>query len=203
MARLKRSFCARPADELARALLGCVLVRVDEHGRRASGMIVETEAYLAPEDRASHAFGNRRTTRNEPMFMKPGTSYVYFTYGMHHCMNVSAGAEGLPHAVLLRALEPIDGLEAMRERRRGARRAMRDRDLCSGPGKLCQALGIDRAHSGMDLCSSREMWLEGGAEFADSEVARSPRIGISGAGEWVDAPLRWLVVGNPHVSKPA
>lgn len=203
MARLKRSFCACPADELARALLGCVLVRVDEHGRRASGMIVETEAYLAPEDRASHAFGNRRTPRNEPMFMKPGTSYVYFTYGMHHCMNVSAGAEGLPHAVLLRALEPIDGLEAMRERRTGARRVMRDRDLCSGPGKLCQALGIDRAHSGMDLCSSREMWLEGGAEFADSEVARSSRIGISGAGEWVGAPLRWLVVGNPHVSKPA
>ncbi len=194
---------SRPADELARALLGCRLVRVQPDGTRLSGLIVETEAYLGIEDQASHSHKNRRTTRTEPMYGPPGTAYVYFTYGMHFCMNVSAAAIDVPHAVLIRALEPAEGIEAMTERRAGKRPPDKVplRDLCSGPAKLCQALAIDRDLTGVDMCSSETLFLERGRAISDDAVARDARIGLGNAGAWTDRPLRWVVMGNEHVSR--
>jgi len=202
MSRIGRRFLSRPADELARALLGVRLVRVTPTGERLSGMIVETEAYLGPVDRASHAFGGRRTARTEPMYGPPGTAYVYFTYGMHHCMNVSAARADLPHAVLIRALEPIEGVDLMRANRAGAKDpgAFRLRDLCSGPGKLGQALSIDRSLSGVDLCANEHLYLEPGRSISDDRVGLDARIGLGESGEWTEKPLRWLVLGNEHVS---
>lgn len=203
-ARLSRRVLARPADELAPFLLGQVLVRVLPDGQRLAGAIVETEAYLGVPDRAAHTHGGRRTARVEPMWGRPGTAYVYFTYGMHHCFNVSAGQEGVPVAVLVRALEPIEGLERMRAHRatpnRGIRRP-RDTDLCSGPAKLCQALAIDRGLSGEDLTTSGRVWLETGSQrVKPDEMERTKRVGVDYAGEWAEKPLRWYVRGNPHVS---
>ncbi|MCL4220174.1 MAG: DNA-3-methyladenine glycosylase [Phycisphaerales bacterium] len=194
-----RSFFARPADELAPRLLGCRLMRRLEDGTVLGGVIVETEAYLGPEDRAAHSFGGRRTPRTEPMFMAPGTSYVYFTYGMHHCMNVSAMAKEVPHAVLLRALEPTEGLDRMCELR--GRPGGRASELCNGPGKLCQALAIDRSLSAVDTCTSEALWFERGRKLSDAAIGCSARVGIGYAGEWVEKPLRWFVLGNSCVSR--
>lgn len=170
-------------------------------GTVLGGVIVETEAYLGPEDRAAHSFGGRRTPRTEPMYMLPGTSYVYFTYGMHHCMNVSAMAAGIPHAVLLRALEPCEGTERMAEFRGRAGGPLRVGDLCSGPAKLCQALAIDRGLTAVDTCGSDMLWFERGRKLSDAAIGVSPRVGIGYAGEWVEKPLRWFVLGNSCVSR--
>jgi DNA-3-methyladenine glycosylase len=167
-------------------------------------VIVETEAYLGAPDLASHAVGGRRTARNEAMYAQPGTSYVYFTYGMHFCFNVVCGEVGVPLAVLVRALEPVEGIEAMMRRRASGRNAialerMKVTDLCSGPGKLCSALGIDRELNGVDLVCDDRLWIERGQPIRN--VAVGPRIGIDSAGEWVDKPLRFWVKGSPHVSR--
>lgn len=206
--RLTRRDLSLGAPELARFLIGRRLVRILPSGERLSGLIVETEAYLGVPDRAAHSYGGRRTPRTEPMFGPPGTAYVYFTYGMHHCMNVAAAPEGDPVAVLLRALEPQEGLETM-ARHRGAgagargRGAIRPQDLCSGPGKLCQALAVDRSFSGVDLTASGELFLEAGVGSAPPErLVNTPRIGVGYAGEWAAAPLRWYLAGSPHVSRP-
>ncbi len=203
MPALRRPFYAKPADRLARDLIGCRLVRFFPSGYRAAGIIVETEAYLGADDRASHAYDNRRTPRNQPMFMPPGTSYVYFTYGMHFCMNVSALAENQPHAVLIRALEPIEGLDLMHTNRtKPGAKPLRDLDLCSGPAKLCKALAIDRDLNAIDLCSSSVLMLERARRISDEQIIRSPRIGIANAGDWTSRPLRFSIRDNPHVSVP-
>ncbi len=199
--RLPRSFFARPADELAPRLLGCRLMRRLDDGTLLGGVIVETEAYLGPEDKAAHSFGGRRTPRTEPMYMLPGTSYVYFTYGMHHCMNVSAKAVDVPHAVLLRALEPTDGLDRMAVLRGRPAGPVLAKELCSGPAKLCQALAIDRSLTAVDTCESDVLWFERGRKLSDASVGRSARVGIGYAGEWVEKPLRWFVLGNSCVSR--
>jgi len=195
-------------EELARALIGRRLVRVLPDGTRLSGIIVETEAYLGVPDKAAHSYRGRRTARTEPMFGPPGTAYVYFTYGMHHCMNVAAGEEGDPVAVLLRALEPEEGLEVMAKNRRLGERAggrgapgVRPGDLCGGPGKLCQAMAITRDFSGVDLTSDPNLYIEEGwGPVEAGRLVNTARIGVGGAGEWADAPLRWFLAGNPHVS---
>ena len=202
---VSRRFYARPADALAVALLGRTLVRVLDDGTRLAGRIVETEAYLGPQDRAAHCFGGRRTPRNESMYAQPGTAYVYFTYGMHHCFNIVCGREGTPAAVLIRALEPTEGLEEMRRRRSARRgRVVRDTDLCSGPGRLCEAMAIDRRDDGVDLAdqASRLFILRGtGPLSADETLLNTARVGVGYAGDWADRPLRWCVAGNPHVSR--
>lgn len=183
---------------LARALLGQTLVRTVD-GRRLSGMIVETEAYLGEPDRAAHTFGGRRTPRNASMWLEGGHAYVYFTYGLHHCMNIVAGRKDQPVAVLLRALEPVEGLDAMYARRV---KAMRDTDLCSGPAKLCQALAIDRTLDGCDLRTSRELFIERTRQRAlpARHIVTASRVGVHYAGEWAHKPLRFYIDGNPHVS---
>lgn len=172
-------------------------------GTVLAGVIVETEAYLGVSDAASHAFGGRRTPRNEAMYGPPGTAYVYFTYGMHFCCNVVCANPGVPQAVLLRALEPIAGLEVMRRHRAARRRGqVPDTDLCSGPARLCQALGLDRAFNGADLLGRSALRIVRAPRgpLDDEQVGRSPRIGVDYAGEWARRPLRWFVRGSAHVS---
>ena len=206
-ARWRRADFATDSKSLARALLAQRLVRILDDGTRLSGLIVETEAYLGPRDKAAHSFAGRRTARNESMYQQPGTAYVYFTYGMHFCMNVVCGEADEPVAVLLRALMPEEGLDAMRRHRSAKRRPgappLRDTDLCSGPAKLCQALAIDRALDGEDLAASPRLFIERAAsiEVRPRDVGRSARIGVAYAGDWAHRPLRWFLSGNPHVSR--
>jgi DNA-3-methyladenine glycosylase len=197
--RLERDFYTR-ADTLrvARELLGKRLVVPSEAGARASGRVVEVEAYLGAEDRAAHSFGGRRTRRTETMFGKGGTAYVFFVYGMHHQFNVVTGPEGVPHAVLVRAVEPEEGVELMR-----ARRAVsKERELTSGPGKLCRALGIDLTFDGEDLTTGRRAWLEEtGQTYQPEQIATGPRIGVAYAAEDALKPWRFWVRGNEYVSR--
>jgi DNA-3-methyladenine glycosylase len=196
--KLTREFYTRPnVLAVARDLLGTLLVVPARDGDRVSGIIVETEAYRAPRDRASHAYGGRRTRRTETMYTVGGTAYVYFVYGMYHQFNVVTGAEDVAHAVLIRALEPIEGVDLMRVRRPG--RA--DQKLTSGPGTLCLALGIDRSHDRADLLGDR-VWLEEGpTRIASSAIASGPRIGIDYAGEWAAKPWRFWLRDNRFVSR--
>jgi DNA-3-methyladenine glycosylase len=203
MARLPRRFYARDPVALARGLLGQVLVRVLDDGTRLAGRIVETEAYLGVEDRAAHSFGGRRTERNAAMWGPAGHAYVYFVYGLHHCMNVVAERPGRPSAVLIRALEPLEGLEAMRARRAGKGPAtrLRDTDLCSGPAKLAQALRLDRSLDGADLVRGKQLFIETGTRIRTARIESGPRVGVGYAGEWADEPLRFWLAGHPHVSR--
>jgi len=165
--------------ELARDLVGKQLfTSVD--GELTGGTITETEAYAAPEDKASHAYGNRRTKRTEVMFHTGGKAYVYLCYGIHALFNIVTNVEGVPHAILIRAIEPTHGIEVM-ERRRGRQ------PLASGPGKLTQALGITLEHNGLPL--QEIIWLEEGNTPA--KVHASPRIGIDYAADWKDRPWRF------------
>jgi len=200
--RLSRRFYLRDPVTLARALLGQALVRVLDDGTRLAGRIVETEAYLGEIDRAAHSYGGRRTARNAAMWGPAGHAYVYFIYGLHHCMNVVAEGPGKPTAVLIRALEPLEGLARMRAHRagRGPARRLRDTDLCSGPAKLAQALQLDRGLDGADLVAGDALFLERGARVAPGRIVVTPRIGVAYAGEWADKPLRFCIGGNPHVS---
>ncbi|QDU72093.1 DNA-3-methyladenine glycosylase [Mucisphaera calidilacus] len=197
--RLRRSFFRKPADRLAADLLGQRLVRA-HRGHRRAGIIVETEAYLGTIDAAAHTYQGRRTPRNEAMYADAGHAYVYFTYGMHHCMNVVAHSADTPEAVLIRALEPAEGLEAIRRRRPKARR---DTDLTSGPAKLCAALDIDRKLNAADLTSSTRLWIEPGHTITPDRIVRTPRIGIDYAAEWTEKPLRFCLRNHPHLSRPA
>jgi DNA-3-methyladenine glycosylase len=184
---LKRDFYDRPAVEVARGLLGKVLV----HGPTA-GLIVETEAYLGGDDLAAHS-ARGITDRTRVIFGPPGHAYVYFIYGMYECLNLVCEPEGQPGCVLIRALEPVAGIERMRERRPAARK---DEDLASGPGKLTLAMGITRAHNGADVTRGALVVREP-AEKRRVEIAVTPRIGIT---KCADLPLRFFVRGNRFVS---
>jgi DNA-3-methyladenine glycosylase len=191
---LPESFFDRTAEEVARDLLGVILETTFE-GERAAGRIVETEAYPGPHDTASHAAARiGRTRRNDPMFGAPGTAYIYRIYGLHWCFNVVTGAIGYPAAVLVRALEPLAGLEVMRGRRGGA---VRDRDLASGPGKLAEALAITGELNRHPL-HEPPLRILAGYPVPDEAVARGPRIGISSATE---SPLRFYLSESPWISR--
>jgi DNA-3-methyladenine glycosylase len=200
--RLTRRFYQRDPVTVAKALLGQHLVRVCKR-RRLVGRIVEVEAYLGIEDRAAHTFGGRRTARNASMWGPAGHAYVYFTYGMHHCVNVVAQGVDHPTAVLIRALEPIDGINLMRKHRskKIAADRLRQTDLCSGPAKLAQALAITRKLDGADLVEGDELFIEKAGRVAPSRIITATRIGVAYAGEWADRPLRFYEAGNPHVSR--
>lgn len=187
----------RDPVSVAQSLLGRRLVRVVD-GRRLAGTIVEVEAYLGAPDKAAHTFAGRRTPRNESMYLGGGHAYVYFTYGMHHCLNVVCGRPGDGVAVLLRALEPTEGVEAMFARRPAA---ARPRDLCSGPGKLTQALDVDRRLDGVDLKTSGQLFIERARAVEPHRIASTARIGVGYAGWWARRRLRYLINGNPYVSR--
>ena len=188
---LLSSFYDRPTEVVARALLGAVLESTTSEGTVA-GRIVETEAYLGPDDPACHAVAGR-TERTWHLHGPPGIAYVYFIYGVHWCFNAVTREEGHGSAVLVRAVEPVRGLALMRQRRPAARR---DVDLTNGPGKLCQALGIDGALNGVRL-DRRPLRILAGDPVDDADVTVTARIGITQAVEW---PLRWILKGNPYVS---
>lgn len=183
---------------IARDLLGKLLVVPDTNGKRVSGMIVETEAYLGEIDRAAHSYGGRRTARNEVMYSGGGAAYVFFVYGMYFQFNVVCGAVDHPHAILIRGIQPVEGIETMRLRRPAAKK---DRDLTSGPGKLCIALGIDRSFNGEDLVSSERVWIESRKKLASDQIVVGKRIGIDYAGEDAELPLRFWLRDNPFVSR--
>ena len=196
---LDRRSLGRDALRVARDLLGAVLVHRTADGP-AAGRIVEVEAYRGPSDRAAHSFGGRRTPRNEVMYGPAGHAYVYFVYGMHHCVNVVAAGVGVPEAVLIRAVEAQEGLDLMR-RRRGLKEDAPAHLLCRGPGNVCRALGIDRSLNGADLLDG-SLTLEPAARVAEARVVRAPRVGVDYAG--ADAGLAWRFyeVENPAVSRP-
>ena len=191
-AALPPSFYSRDTEVVARELLGAVL-RSETPDGVVSGRIVETEAYLGEHDEACHAVVGE-TERTRCLYGPPGTAYVYFIYGMHWCFNAVTREAGLPSAVLVRALEPLEGIELMRERRRHPRH---QRDLTNGPGKLCAALGISGRHNGLPLYRP-PLTIHRGVEVADADVIVTPRIGITRSADW---PLRWIIKGNPYVSR--
>lgn len=193
LAPLDRAFYARPVLTVARACVGKLLVHRSSQGLLV-GRIVEAEAYRGPEDRAAHSYGGRRTARTAAMFGPAGHAYMFLIYGLHWNFNIVTGRTGEPHAVLIRALEPLAGAETM-ARNRGVRVDLRT--LTNGPGKLCQALGLDRRHYGMDLCGS-ELFLAGAAKV---RVARSRRIGIDYAGDWADKPWRFYDPTSAYTSR--
>ncbi len=198
-----RAELAGAATDVARDLLGTVVVRDDGAGLRV-GRVVETEAYGGPEDRASHARAGR-TSRTSIMFGPAGRAYVYLVYGLHHCLNVVCGADGEAAAVLVRAVQPLAGIERMR----GARGAAgSDARVAAGPARLCKALGIDRSLDGLDLLSDDRLRLaascSGQARLEPGEqVVAGPRVGVSYAGpEWAMRPWRFGIAGHPALSRP-
>lgn len=194
--KLPRDFYHHDTVAVARALLGCVLWHRTSSGLLAA-RIVETEAYLGANDPASHARGGLRSERNRSMYLAGGHAYVYLSYGMHWCMNVVTQEEDIAEAVLLRAAEPVHGVASMWKRRPKARR---ESDLMSGPGKLCQAMAIDRACDGEPL-DGETLFLTGrDIAVRESDIAVSPRIGVENAGEAAHWPLRFFLRGHAHVS---
>lgn len=189
---LPPEFYDRETELVARDLLGAVLESVTPYGV-AAGRIVETEGYLGEHDPACHAAAGR-TARTEWLYGPPGVAYVYFIYGVHWCVNAVTRPAGLPSAVLIRAIEPVVGIELMQLRRRAARN---DRELANGPGKLCEALGVTGEHNGMPL-DRPPLIIRAGSPVADDSVLVTPRVGITKAADW---PLRWLVRGSEFVSK--
>src|SRR4029079_12470332 len=186
--RLPRGFYLQDTVTVARAALGCVLWR--RLGRELLGaLLVEVEPYLGANDAASHARRGLRSARNESMYLEGGHAYVYFTYGMHWCLNVVTGEPDIAEAVLLRAAEPVKGIDSMRERRP---KAKRDYDLMNGPGKLCAALGIDKSLDGESLRGNRLYLTERDIDFHDGDIAVSPRIGVEGAIGAAHWPLRFF-----------
>jgi DNA-3-methyladenine glycosylase len=161
-------------------------------------MIVEVEAYCGIEDRGAHSYGGRRTARNEVMYGPGGRAYVFFVYGMYNQFNFVTGPANHPHALLIRAIEPMEGIDVMRSRRG----PMKDTNLTSGPGKLCIALNIDRSLNGEDLVDGDRIWVEEYRSFTDNEIAVGKRIGIDYAGEDAHLPWRFWVRENEFVSKP-
>lgn len=193
--RLPGSFYEKSAAEAAPLLLGKLLWHRTPEGLTA-GRIVEAEAYCGPEDDAAHSFGGRRTPRTEAMFGPPGRAYVFRIYGMHSCFNVVTAPSGSPQAVLIRALEPVEGLALM-----AARRGTDDPlQLCSGPGKLCRALAIGKEQYGLDLCGE-ELYLTAGRDCSPGEICVSPRVNVDYAVAYRDRLWRFFVQDSPYVSR--
>ncbi|WP_027417978.1 DNA-3-methyladenine glycosylase [Aneurinibacillus terranovensis] len=205
--KLPKSFYHRNTLDVAKELLGKYLVHNIEGVERV-GKIVEVEAYLGPHDKAAHSYNGRRTPRNEVMYGPPGYAYVYFIYGMYHCVNVVTNDREKPEAVLIRALEPVAGIKEMALARFGKELPLTDREyrnLCSGPGKLCQALSITREDNGLDL-SGKKLYITYPPDERESrekrfEIVAAPRVGIAYAEEAVHYPWRFYIKGNPFVSK--
>ncbi|MGC4101779.1 DNA-3-methyladenine glycosylase [Ferruginibacter sp.] len=182
--------------QIARDLLGKILITKFD-GVTTSGRIVETEAYIAITDRASHSYNGKRTARNEYMYDVAGISYVYICYGMHHLFNVTTNKKNIPDAVLVRAVEPLSGIETMLKR---TGKAKLDNTLTKGPGNVGKALGISKEHSGLNLLGSKIFICDDDTVYAPEAIGASKRIGVEGAGEAAHYPYRFFVKGNKFVS---
>lgn len=204
--KLTAEFFKRPAEKVARDLLGKKLVRVID-GKRVSGIIVETEAYIGAHDDACHAAGGIRSARTETLYMDGGHVYVYLIYGMYWCLNFVTGPKDHPEAVLIRAIEPSENIETMRKLRwkkvsgSGALKK-KDTDLTSGPGKLCSALKIDKSHNTLSVKNDELFVEDTGLVFSPRQIVKSPRIGVDYAGDAAHWDLRFYIKDNPFVSKP-
>ncbi len=198
MSKLPKSYYANEdVIGLSKDLLGKLLV-TQINGVRTSGIIVETEAYKGPEDKACHAHLNRFTKRTQIMFAKGGFAYVYLCYGIHHLFNIVTGKEGVPHAILIRGIEPKEGVETMLLRRGMTKLQTR---LTAGPGTLSKALGINKSHYGLDL-TQNTIWIEDIGESIETEnIIASPRVGIDYAEEHTLLPWRFRIKGNKWTSK--
>ena len=190
--KLNRSFYTRSGLVVARELIGKTLVNITEKGKTA-GIIVETEAYMGIDDAAAHSYKNRRTKRTEAMFNEGGHAYIYLIYGMYLCMNVVANVKDCPEAVLIRALQPTEGIDLMKQRR--GRKSIKE--LCSGPGKLTKALGITKDHYNIDLCGESLFIEDNGIS---TEILATKRINIDYAGEAANYPWRFIMKDNNYVS---
>jgi len=193
--KLEREFYNRSSLEVAKDLLGLNLVHVTDEGV-TKGKIVEVEAYMGTKDKAAHSFRGKPTKRTEVMFGECGHAYVYMIYGMYYCMNVVANKIGTPEAVLIRALEPISGIELMTKRRK----VKSIKQLCNGPGKLCIAMGISKENNGMDLTSS-SLYIEDVIEKEEFEIESSKRINIDYAEEAKDFLWRYTIKGSKYISR--
>jgi len=183
--RLKRDFFIQPTLKVAKALLGKNLIRIYQ-GKRLSGKIVEVEAYIGPQDKASHGYLGKRTKRNQAEFLVGGHIYIYLVYGMYWQLNISTEKEGEPTCVLIRALEPLEEII----------------DSTNGPGKLCRALKLNKSFYAEDLCQSKRIWLEEGEKINPSQIVKAPRVGIDCAGPyWSSIPWRFYLKNNKFVSK--
>ncbi len=182
--------------EIARDLLGKILV-TELDGIRSSGRIVETEAYEGENDKASHAFGGRRSARSEHLYGAPGTVYVYICYGMHHLFNVVTNKKDIPHAVLIRALDPMEGVDFMLKR---TGKPIADYTLTKGPGNLSRALGLSKLQNGGNLFSDNIFIEDDGFRYKKNEIQMTKRIGVESAGKDAELPYRFIVKGNPYVS---
>ena len=192
---LQRTFYQRDTIEVAKDLLGKILVHESSEGLTA-GRIVETEAYRGPEDQAAHSSGGRRTARNEVMFGEKGFAYVYFIYGLYYCVNLTAGkVAGKPEAILLRALEPVEGLDLMTKRRGTAGEA----NLTNGPSRLCMAMGITKAQNKLDI-TAPPLYVKDAPSITKENIVETTRIGVDYAGEWKNKPWRFFIRSNRFVS---
>lgn len=196
--KLTRRFYRSETTQVARDLLGQRLVHT-VNGKRLSGTIVETEAYLGLQDPACHSFHGKVTARTKTFYLDGGHSYVYLIYGMYYCFNVITQKTNQPEAVLIRALEPIEGLEQMKKNRPQAKNI---KSLCNGPGKLCQALNISMSENEIDLLHSSKIFIEKRASLQNSEITSRPRIGIDSKGVAATWPLRFYIKNNSFISKP-
>lgn len=197
MKKLPLSFYKRnDVVQIARELIGKIVVTTFD-GHITSGRIVETEAYIAHIDKASHSFGGRRTAKNEHMYAAPGTSYVYICYGMHQMLNVVTNDKEIPDAVLIRAVEPLEGIDIMLKR---TGKKTLDNTLTKGPGNVGKALGIFKHHSGRDLRDEELYIADDGYKIKQEDIASSPRIGVESAGKDALLPYRFYVKGNKYVS---
>jgi DNA-3-methyladenine glycosylase len=195
--RLNQKFYRKDAVQTAKDLLGKIIVRKYD-GKTIKVKIVETEAYCGAEDKASHAHNNKKTKRTAPMFKEGGHSYIYLIYGMYYCFNVVTAAENNPHAVLIRAVEPLTGIKQIKENRQI--KSSRTEDLTNGPGKVSQALKIDKSLDGCSLVENHSLYIiDGGAE--NFEINSSPRVNIDYAEEYKDKKWRFFIKNNKYISK--
>jgi DNA-3-methyladenine glycosylase len=169
-------------------------------GHRTSGLIVETEAYRAPDDKACHAYDNNLTPRTETMFEEGGVAYVYICYGIHHLFNVITAEKGMAHAILIRAVEPTAGFDVMEERRQ---MSSKRKEICNGPGKFAKAMGIHKSHNGISLMSRKSaIYIEDNGNIPESKIISGPRVGMSTAEECSNWPWRFRIKDNRWTSKP-
>lgn len=193
--RIPRKFYLQPTLKVAQQILGKFIVKA-ENQERLVGKIVETEAYIGPDDKASHTFGGEKTERNKAVFLQGGHVYIYLVYGMYWMFNITTGRENQPECILIRALEPTEGIEVMQQNRNAT-----VQNLTNGPGKLCQALGLDKGYYGEDLVQSSRIWLEDrGLNIENNRIGCSPRVGIDYAEEWAKKPWRFYIKDNAFVS---